>query len=146
MRYHKYHKYHMAKEGRELPDAPLSAPAAHTTPDGLDERSVSRRVDQLRLRARDAVDSAARCGQAWHKVSLLQHMRVATANEEPYGLARPACLTPCCPWAFACFPRLWRTIARAPRRGRCSMFSVEHEHAHRTKYPIECQCALPGAA
>jgi len=41
----------MAKEGRELQDAPLSAPAARTTPDGLDERSVSRRVDQLRLRA-----------------------------------------------------------------------------------------------
>ena len=85
----------MAKEGRALQAAPLSASAARTTPDGLDERSVSRRVDQLRLRARDAVDYAARSGQALHTVSLLHHMRVATANEEPYSLAWPASLTPC---------------------------------------------------
>ena len=83
----------MEKGERTLQDAQLSAPAARTAPHGLGARSVSRRIDQSGLRARAAVDSAARSGQAWRRKSTLQHTHVATPTGEPHGLPRPARLT-----------------------------------------------------
>ena len=83
----------MQKEARTLRDAQLSAPAARTATHGLGGRSVSRRVGQSGLRARDAVDSAARSGQAWRPPSTLQHTHVATPSGAPHGLQRPARLT-----------------------------------------------------
>ena len=83
----------MQREARTLRNAQLSAPAARTAPHGLGGRSVSRRVGQSGLRARDAVDSAARSGQAWRSPSTLQHTHVATPSGAPHGLQRPARLT-----------------------------------------------------
>ena len=135
-------------EGRkgELPDAPLSAPAARTTPDGLDERSVSRRVDQLRLRARDAVPYAARSFQPGRIALHLQQMHVAQADNAPYGLSSPAHLAHCWPCAFARFLRRWHIFARAQRRGSSYTLSLAPTDARRPLHPAECQRALPVAA
>ena len=135
----------MAKEGRELQAAPLSASAARTTPDGLEARSVSRRVDQYRMRARHADDSAARSFQPGRIALLLQRMHVAKADKAPYGLSSPANLAPCWPCALARFLRHWTIFASAQRRGRPYMLSLAHKDARRPLHPAECQRALPVA-
>ena len=78
---------------KALRDAQLSAPAARTAPHGFGGRSISRRVGQSGLRGHDAVDSAARSGQAWRPPLTLQHTHVATPTGAPHGLQRPARLT-----------------------------------------------------
>ena len=83
----------MAKEDGTIADVSLPALEARTGPGGLPERSVSRRFDQSRLRARSGVDSAAHSGEAGRPTGPLQQTHVATAARKPHGLQPPARLT-----------------------------------------------------